>query len=186
MNAACRIRLKLPDGSELEAEGDPDFVRSERERFLASKQPGGAQEPIKQEMPASRPAPEEKQAPGAAGGTAGSHYSPLWNTIIEPKGEGIQLRAKLDQDKTGADACLVLLNAAQKILNVSKPTAAQIAKWLRASGYPIQRVDRAVSEALGRGDLLASGSRRARRYELTGPGRVKALHLANQLAERFQ
>ena len=34
-----RLRLKLPDGAEFEAEGTPDFVRSERQEFLAGLQP---------------------------------------------------------------------------------------------------------------------------------------------------
>ena len=57
----------------------------------------------------------------------------------------------------------------------------KLAKWLRISGYPVQRMDRALQEAIAQGEILSSGSRRARRYELTGPGRIKAYLLAHQL-----
>lgn len=166
MAEPCRMRIKLPNGAEFEAAGDIEYVRSEREAFLASfayiKEGPGAE--------------SQSQAPTGI-------RSPLWDTIIETtQGLNLQLRSKLQGDhRTDKDACLVLLAASQKLLNQPKPTAAQLAKWLRASGYPVTRVDRAISDAVGKGEILASGSRRARRYELTGPGRMKAFLLAQQL-----
>ena len=157
MPESPRVRLKLPNGAEFEATGDPDFIRSERSAFLQL-----------QRSPAA-----ENTAPGASLAD--------WNAIVESEGGALQLRAKLKNDKTHKDACLVLLAAARQLLHLKRPTAAQIARWLRASGYPVGRVDRAISDALERGEMLASGSRRARRYELTGPGLVKAALLAEQL-----
>ena len=160
MDPNQRLRLKLPDGSEFEAEGSPEFVRAERMEFLSSpKTPAAA--------PAIRPGDQE---PAIA-----------WESIIERKGQNAYLRAKLPADKPQKDACLVLMAASQKLLHQPKPTAAQLAKWLRISGYPIQRMDRALQEAIAQGEILSSGSRRARRYELTGPGRIKAYLLAHQL-----
>src|SRR5205823_5652288 len=101
--------------------------------------------------------------------------------LTETRAGGLQLRAK-PHGRTEKEACLLLLAAAQKVLNTAKPTAAQLARWLRASGYPITRVDRIMAQALERGEILASGSRRARRYELTGTGRAKAFLLAEELA----
>ncbi|MDD5629517.1 MAG: hypothetical protein PHU21_10670, partial [Elusimicrobia bacterium] len=123
-------------------------------------------------------------APGAPRSQAKAAIDPelAWDAMIERKGQNIHLRAKLPADRSQKDACLVLLIASQKLLHQPKPTAAQLAKWLRVSGYPVQRMDRALQEAIAQGELLASGSRRARRYELTGPGRVKAFLLAHQLA----
>ena len=163
-----KLRLKLPSGAELEAEGSPEFVIQERREFLT--------------LQGARPAQE--------GGLAGN--PPLgkdkealieWETIIDAKRDAIQLRSKLRGEKTEKDACLVLLAASQILLRNPKPTSSQLAKWLRASGYPIARVDRALQEALDQGEILASGSRRARRYELSGPGRVKAMLLAVRLTD---
>jgi len=160
-----RLRLKLPDGAEFEAEGTPEFVRSERLEFLSGLS-AHASGPL-----AAPHLPKAGQEPTIA-----------WEAVIERKGQNIHLRAKLPGDRPQKDACLVLLAASQKLLHLPKPTAAQLAKWLRVSGYPVQRMDRALHEGIAQGELLSSGSRRARRYELTGPGRVKAFLLALQLA----
>lgn len=162
-----RIRLKLPGGAELEAEGSAEFVYRERQEFVARMQDTGI-------------------AGGTGGGTAEPQFLPnlpniAWESITELHGRNIQLRTKLRGDKTEKDACLVLLAASQKLLSQPKPTSAQLAKWLRASGYPILRMDRALQDGVAQGEILSSGSRRARRYELTAPGRMKAYILANQL-----
>ncbi|MFH2202346.1 MAG: hypothetical protein ABIJ96_04485 [Elusimicrobiota bacterium] len=160
-----KLRLKLPSGAEMEAEGTPEFIAGERREFtsiLAAKSGG---------------------AVAAAGGSA----EPSWDEIIETRGKNdIQLRAKLGGGGGDKEACLVLIAASRALLRTPKPTAAQLAKWLRASGYPIQRVDRAIQASVSRGDILASGSRRARRYELSGPGLAKAFNLALQLARMIR
>lgn len=173
----AKLRLKLPSGAEIEAEGSADFVRKERDAFLAAQPPSAGE---------ARSAAGPEAAPEGGGGVmrgaqSGSPGLPDWDRIIESRAGRLQLRAKLREGRTERDACLVLLGAAQRLLNQAKPTAAQLAKWLRASGYPVRRMDRALAEAMDKGELLASGSRRSRRYELTGPGRMKAIHLACQL-----
>lgn len=166
MSLPHRLRLKLPSGAEIEAEGTPEFVSSERSEFLRRIE-----------------APLAAAAGGELAGQAAAGFIPniSWETITESKGKGLLLRTKLPPGRSEADACLVLLGAAQKILHQPKPTAAQLAKWLRGSGYPIVRVDRALQQAIEKGEVLSSGSRRARRYELTAPGRLRAHILANQL-----
>lgn len=162
--AKNRLRLRLPNGAELEAEGPADFIQTERAIFLAGSEP--------------------PRSEGDAHITRARAIEPSWNSLIESKASGqIQLRAKLKGDKQPKDACLLLLAAAERVLHASKPTASQIARWLRASGYPVQRVDRAIAEGVSRGEILASGSRRARRYELTGPGRAKAYLLGREMAD---
>ena len=162
-----RLRLKLPDGSEFEAEGTAEFVQSERQQFQASINP-----PPTNNIRAQSKSPEEN--PYA--------LNIHWETIIEQKDGGIHLRAKLSGDRSHKDACMVLLSASQSLLRQPRPTATQLAKWLRISGYPVQRMDRTLQEGIAQREILSSGSRRARRYELTGPGKIKALLLAQQLA----
>ena len=160
-----RIRLKLPGGAEFEAEGTPEFVQRERSNFL------------------DRLGHQSKTGPATASQDNDIGQPNIsWDAITESKGSAIQLRAKLIKgEEPEKDACLVLLAASHKILNQPKPTATQLAKWLRRSGYPILRMDRALQDAVARGEILSSGSRRARRYELTAHGRLKAYILANQL-----
>jgi hypothetical protein len=155
-----RLRIRWPNGAEFEAEGSSEFIQVERAQFLADLAgiPGAA-------------SPEESlQEP--------PHIS--WEAVTELKGRHLQLRAKLP-GKSEQESCLILLAASQKLLNEAKPTASQLAKWLRGSGYPVLRMDRALQEAVAGGLILSSGSRRARRYELTAPGRMKAYILANEL-----
>jgi hypothetical protein len=154
-----RVRLKLPNGAELEVEGDAEFVRQEREEFVLRQTP-------------------------LAGAAADSGREPRvdWNAVVEAKSGGLTLRGKIQGgDKEGKDACLVLLMASDRLLSQPKPTATMVAKWLRASGYPIGRMDRTLQDAISQGELLSSGSRRARRYELTATGKIRALLLAEQL-----
>ena len=159
-NAQHRVRLKLPNGAELEAEGDAEFVRAERAEFLLRQTP----------------------VAGPAGDQPFREPRVDWNAVVEAKNGGLTLRGKIPGgDKAGKDACLVLLMAADRLLSLPRPTATLTAKWLRASGYPIGRMDRTLQDAIAQGELLSSGSRRSRRYELTAAGKIKALLLAEQL-----
>ena len=154
-----RVRLKLPNGAELEVEGDAEFVRQEREEFVL------------------------RQTPLAGAAAEGPQREPRvdWNAVVEAKSGGLTLRGKIQGgDKAGKDACLVLLMASERLLSQPKPTATMVAKWLRASGYPIGRMDRVLQDAIAQGELLSSGSRRSRRYELTATGKINAILLAEQ------
>lgn len=162
MTASHRVRLKLPNGAELEAEGEAEFVRREREDFLI----------------------RQTQVSGPATGAAGTGREPRvdWNAVVEARHGGLTLRGKIPGgDKAGKDACLALLMASEKLLSQPKPTAAMLAKWLRTSGYPVGRMDRMLQDAISQGELLSTGSRRSRRYELTASGKIKALLLAEGL-----
>ena len=157
---AHRVRLKLPNGAELEAEGDAEFVRQERADFILRQTPvatPGVQEP-------------------------GREPRVDWDAVVEARGGGLTLRGKIPGgDKGGKDACLTLIMASERLLSQPKPTATMLAKWLRTSGYPVGRMDRTLQDAISQGELLSSGSRRSRRYELTATGKIKALLLSEQL-----
>ncbi len=164
----CRLRLRWPNGAEFEAEGSADFVSKESREFHVSLQTAPA-------TSAPMPSGTRANAPGAP--------EIAWTEICDHKGSTLQLRAKLGPGKGPQEACLVLMSCARARLNEPKPTATQLAKWLRRSGYPIARMDRSLQDAVNEGLLLASGSRRARRYELTAPGRLRGLLLAEELSQ---
>lgn len=159
-----RLRLRLPDGVEFEAEGTPEFISRERLEFLSGRQ----------HLAPSSAGPEQTAA------------EPAWETLVETAGPALQLRSKIQGEGAERDACLILLAAAKSVLRQNKPTASQLARWLRASGHPIGRVDRAISSAVAQGEILATGTRRARRYELSGPGLAKGWRLAHRLAAHIQ
>lgn len=167
----CRLRLRWPSGAEFEAEGPPDFIAQHSGQFTASLPQATAASPA--------PGPER---PRLLGPGVPAEPALAWDEICDYKGNILQLRAKLAAGKTERDACLVLLACARHRLQEPKPAATQLAKWLRRSGYPVGRMDRALQDAVAQGEILASGSRRSRRYELTAPGKLKALLLAEELS----
>ncbi|MBI4054826.1 MAG: hypothetical protein HY402_01685 [Elusimicrobia bacterium] len=165
-----RLKLKLPSGAEIELEGPEEFIRQEREcftkNFSASAHWASAQRTTGSEA--------QKDLPGE---------DPLWHKAIQEGGKGIALRGKLPKEYGVSDASLVLLGGSGTILKNNQPTAFQLAKWLRTSGYPVQRIDRILQKTVQKGEILASGSRRGRRYELTLSGKNKALDLARTLSQ---
>src|SRR5688572_6248475 len=100
--SSARLRLKLPTGAELEVEGTPEFVKTERETFLQGQREG------------IQGAPEGFVARSRGGAAPG------WESLVGSKGPDIQLRAKLGGEKAEKDACLVLLAGAEKILRLQR------------------------------------------------------------------
>ena len=71
---AHRLRLRLPDGAEFEAEGSAEFVATERREFLGGR---------------------ASKAAGAAAADLEAPPEPTWERLIEAKGPVLQLRTKL-------------------------------------------------------------------------------------------
>jgi hypothetical protein len=165
-NQHCRIRIRLTSGTELETEGPEAFVREEAGRLLLT---------ITGQPEAASPEPLIKEA--QPHGT--------WKQVAEIQKNDLILKALPLENQT-ENACIMLLGAAQVLLGVSRPTATQIAKWLRKSSCSIKRLDRALNSAVQRSEILAAGYKRSRRYELTSSGLRKANLLALQLASRQQ
>lgn len=170
-----RLRLRLPNGAEFEAKGPAEFVKEQLGDFLERQNAFRAR--------------EEAEKPNRAreGATPSAPQADTirikWSSIIETQGQDIFLRAKLGNDKNEGDACLILIAASHQMLQNSRPAALKLAKWLRKSGYPTPRIDRILQKSADRGETLASGSRRSRRYELTPHGKTKALLLAETLTK---
>ncbi len=159
----CRLRVKLPSGAELELSGPREFVEGERKDILAKLEPKGG-------AAASPPeaAPRTPDLPRMD-----------WTQLAERQGADLMLRARLE----GAplEAALVLILASDKLLNQPRPNATMLAKWIRGSGYAVDRIDRVLAAAVREGDILAAGAKRSRRYELSPAGQSKALRAAEKL-----
>jgi len=169
----CKLRLRLASGSEMEVEGTPEFIRTERDYFLSAQtEPVNAKSPKMESQAPIQPHPDI--------------IGQIWDKAVEDDGNELVLRGKLKASHDGNEACLVLLGASETLLKLRKPTAFQVAKWLRNSGYPVERIDRILQESIQKGEILASGSRRARRYELTLTGKSKAFLLAQELASLIE
>ena len=153
-----RIRIRLPSGAEIETEGTEEFARQEAQRLLA-----------------------HLESPAISRSASSDPAQALWAEIVDTHQKGLLLRSR-PSPQAAADACLLLLGAAKTLLSQSKPTATQLARWLRLSGCPVKRVDRVLNGEVQKGDILASGARRSRRYELSAAGFKHANLLASQLA----
>lgn len=160
----CRIRLRLPSGAELETEGAADFVRRESERLLG----------IIGHSPAA-----------AALAAAPASPESLWKEVAEPQSGGLALKAK-PASASLEEVCILLLGAAKTLVGQDKPTATQLARWLRQSGCPFKRLDRVLAEPVRKAEVLAYGFKRSRRYELTPAGQSKASLLAIRAAQALQ
>lgn len=159
-----RLRLRFPDGSEFEAAGSDEFIHEHLNKFIER-----------------RSAPLEIKESRANAEIQNNEPQILWDEIIESGKKDILLRAKLGRPGDKKEACLILIAASHQLLGNPKPSAIELARWLRKSGYPLLRIDRILQDAATQGEILASGSRRSRRYELSPKGKIKALLLAEKL-----
>lgn len=170
-----KLRLRFPDGLEFEATGTEDFIKEQLQAFLNKKE----QHPSSKEF--QKPLHQESSEPT-------KQYNPAqidWGKIAEISGENLLLRSKLEPFGQEAEACLILIAASKDLANNPKPSALQLARWLRKSGYPVTRIDRVLQTTAKNGDILISGSRRARKYELSPTGKLKALLIAEKLSRRL-
>ncbi len=174
-NSAKKLRIRFPNGFEFEALGPEEFIKEQLKNFLG------------QNPTPTMPDLETKVEHGYPNNKAISD-SPIkiqWEKIAEKSQNDLLLRSKLENIGQAAEACLVLIAASKNLINNPRPSALELARWLRKSGYPIARVDRILQNAAKNGDILVSGSRRGRRYELSPSGRLKALLIAEKLNRRI-
>ncbi len=171
---AKKLRLRFPNGLEFEALGPEEFIKEQLQAFLNQK--ADIQE-------SQKPAPLHYTRPAAA--PENDLASIEWGKIAEISGENLLLRSKLETLGQEAEACLVLIAASKNLANNPRPSALQLARWLRKSGYPIVRIDRTLQNVSRNGDILASGSRRGRKYELSPTGKLKAFLIAEKLTQRI-
>lgn len=186
MNSKVRIRYK---DLELELEGREEFVMAEAEKLLnrtgvtAGEPVAALNKPRNNEgaalMPAlERPSLTQSSSPLEA-------REALWKKVTEPhlKYRGLwNLRYAARRDKEGvAQAALALLTAHRELERKPAMTALELMRTLKASGFNPSRLDTHLKILISRGFILASGSRRARRYEVTNQGLNEALRLAYEL-----
>lgn len=162
-----KVRLKLKDGSEFEAEGPAAIVINEKNLFLALS---GEKAPAPQEhTPATAPNTER-----------GAAASSIWAKLAEEKNGVICLRSK-PPDATAADAALLITAAAKMVSQLQTYSALQLSKSLKKSGYFQGRLDRITANEVKNGFLSALGTKRNRAYSLTPKGLARAFALAERL-----
>lgn len=167
-----KMRFRLPNGEEFEAEGTREFIERERNYFLTL---------IGQTNTPTAPArtafttPSQPQESSAGGHT--EQY--LWERLLKEDGQTLLLRQKTKLE--AAQIALLLVAGARVLLRQTDYSALELAKSLKACGISGGRLDRILSPELHAGRLIAKGSKRGRTYSLSDEGFAKAFLLAEKL-----
>jgi hypothetical protein len=161
-----RLKTRLPNGAEFEAEGTEAVVQALFDKFLEASR-GASPAPVKpiriadEESGDNRAIVEEPQ------------ISPFLNRIVtKDKASEISLTALPKTQNRDADALLILLYGFQEILGRHAVTGVALKKAAKQSGIQLLRVDRLLGPY---GDLVnVAGFKKGRRYGLNNQGVRKA------------
>ncbi|MCQ2410067.1 MAG: hypothetical protein MJ053_00565 [Elusimicrobiaceae bacterium] len=191
-NLAQKIRLKFANGEEFEAEGNREFIESQRDYFLAlvKKLPPARQQ-------SGNPSAEDTVATGtlvpALYATSSSskkgHAAPqnpvfpntrLWEQLLTQEGEQLALRRKFHL--SADEAALILLAGGRELLNKEGGSALWLSRALEKSNFAVPRLDRLLAPAVKLGLIQSQGAKRSRLYMLTPAGLARAFVLAEKKA----
>ena len=163
-----RLRMKI-DAHEFEAEGPRDAVVAQLETWkhlagLASRTPASV---------------------AAAVSAAGDPDPALGQLFaVDADQKLVTLRASLRGRRRNANAALLLLFGCGTLVaagNGAEVAPARLAAALRASGYRLKRVDRALAPHLAAGFVQRGGRRKQPTYTLTVSGHQYAAALVRHL-----
>jgi hypothetical protein len=174
MTNSQKIRFKLPNGEEFEAEGSLEFIESQRNYFfalLASQR--RAPQTVQNPAPA-QPQPPQKEPRNAP-------LKPhLWEDLLRQEDDLLVLRKK--HKLTAVQGAFVILAGAKMLLGKDTYNALQLSRSLKLSGFETGRLDRLLKGEVSIGRLEAGGAKRSRCYKLTPQGMAHASVLAEKLA----
>ena len=176
-NTVLKIRFRLPNGEEFEAEGPREFIERERHNFLTLIGQGQQSSPRTDTIPQIRGELPRQDPPQHA-----ELY--LWEKLFKEDGETLILRkrAKLPIP----ELALLLIAGAKALLNHPSYSALELAKSLKACGTEQGgRLDRCLAPEIQSGRLIAQGAKRSRTYKLSDSGFAKAYTLAEKLLKNY-
>lgn len=174
-----RIKIKLPNGAEFDAEGSPADVKAQYEAFVELMKAA----PAAVSTPAAPLPPQENK--GSSGITPGSSTEPdeaLIKRIFDLGTDGlISLKVLPHGDKAPADGLLLLLYGYRRIAQNENVFAVTLSRAATKSGIQFDRIDRTMdahSAYVRRGGL-----RRGATYTLNNQGVAHAAQIAMTLLE---
>lgn len=199
-NENLKLRFKLKTGEEFEAQGDLEFISTQKEAFLnlvkTPKQQNAAnttyqpQIPAQQEINLLKPAylrrqgtlseqEENKQSIKTPSGE-------VWDKVAYSDGDNIIIRRKSKLIKPQI-AALIILGSAKVLTAQDTLSALELAKSLKLSGYlkAGQRLDRLIEGEIKEGFLSYEGSKRNRLYRISAAGQAKAYTWAEKLLQEY-
>ena len=166
-NKPLKIRFRLPNGEEFEAEGPQDFIEAQRNYFLRLI---GHSHPAAQQPVVTLPSPSVHT----------ELY--LWEQLLKEDDSTLVLRrkAKLTPQETAA----LLIAGARVLLKKRSYPALELARSLKECGIA-GRLDRLLASEIQAGRMVGEGSKRSRTYRLTDEGFTKAFVLAEKLLKEY-
>ncbi len=160
-----KIRFRLPNGEEFEAEGTREFIERERNYFL--------------NLIGQQQVPNQSQNSDTLFQANKISELHMWEQLLRQDGETLIFRKRTKL--TVPEAAILLIAGAKVLLNKEAYSALELAKSLKACGIQGGRLDRALTPELLAGRLIATGSKRGRSYNLSNEGSAKAFMLAERL-----
>ena len=196
MTENLKIRFRLPNGEEFEAEGPQEFIDSQRTYFLnlvgrtqlaeeqsqRPMQPAEAH-PLRAELSRTPAALRTASVPEQAAFPPFKTTSPvdkkrLWEQLLKREGELLLLRRK--SRISVREAAMLILAGAKHLLGIDSYRAILLSKSLQSSGFEIVRLDRLLADDIKESYIAAQGSKRSRSYQLTPAGFARAFVLAEK------
>lgn len=150
----CRIRIRFPDGFELEIEGNEEFVRAQQYELLSIRSAKNIERKTTTEI-------------------KDRDISDTLSRIIDYRDNIPFIKLKIPELDPKM-AMLIIILAYEKLLDIKNVPALNIARSMRLSGYQPKRIDLLAVSLINDGSLLATGTKRTRHYTLTEKGKAKA------------
>ena len=178
-------RLKFRVGvHEFEAEGPAEVVQEQLRAFrelieTASDLPV-APEGFPAPANASQSVNTDLENSGPAMAKSADEIDQALTKIMKVEQRFVSLTARAGST---IDAVLLIVYG-QKILRENDAvTGAEVMHGLKTTGIVVARVDRVLAKAYEVGDIMSTGTRRAKRYRLTNQGIEKARQIAAKLID---
>lgn len=181
-NNTLKIRLRLPNGEEFEAQGPREFIERERNYFLALIRQSPTTQPLNFSPGTATPHPtlvSAGQQSFMAPGSAQPSELRLWERVFKEDANALILRQKAKL--SAPELALLILAGARVLLQKEEYSALDLAHSFKACGGKGGRLDRLLTPELQAGRILAVGSKRSRTYRLTAEGFARAFTMAEKL-----
>lgn len=179
MTDPYRLKTRLPNGAEFEAEGTEDSVRTLFEKFLEAIKTTPA--------PAAAPVIPPPAAPREGGNGGGAPATRLVSVsqetldrlfVLDNDG-GVTLRALPSTQDRPADSLILLIYGYRALKNEQSVTGTELKGSARQSGIQIERIDRVLSPYDS--FVTWAGIKKGRRYGLNNQGLRRAEDLMTQI-----
>lgn len=171
-----RIRFRLPNGEEFEAEGPREFIENQRNYFLTLIGTSAKTDFT------HTPSPAPAALPHNTKGQISPHTELFfWEQIFKNESNTLILRHKIKLD--ASDLALLVLAGARVLLQKPSYSALELAKSFKVNGGVPGRLDRLLLGEIQSRRILAQGSKRSRTYQLSEEGFARAFILAEKLQQ---